>query len=641
MSLLTATSPNVFGRPMHALATAILLTLATNVATAGNHVYRGSLTDGGRPAQGAYDLRLTLLDASGDKQLAAPLTYSAVQIQSGQFQVDLDFGLDLTRYTKLRLRTEVASTGGPFVQVGEPQVFEPKSTLGSVCWDTQGNAGTNDATDFLGTIDNTPLVLRAGNSQVMRFTFPNNVVGGSSANVAGPPGSTSQTISGGGSTALTCGLAGSESCQNSVSANYGTIGGGGGNSVGAQFGVVSGGNRNVALGTGNVIGGGLDNTAGSGVYATVGGGSRNAATGQHSTVAGGYFNYATGVYSSVTGGDDSNANGAYAVVSGGRSNTAAGDHSNVSGGDDSLSSGRASIVPGGTSNCAGGDQSFAAGNRAIVRSGNEAIDVACASGSGDANGDEGTFIWSDAQASNFVSTGANQFLVRASGGAAINGTPPSANGGFEFNVYGNPPDIGFVEVGLIPNPVPNPNTGERIELGAGVGGAGTNDANFRIAHRNNAGAFFEHLSLNGDGSAVVRSNPANTAVGVSLAVGSGSWASLSDRAVKTDIKAIDPEQVLDRLNAMPIKQWRYIGQAADVQHLGPMAQDFRAAFGLGENDTTISTVDADGVALAAIQGLSRQVAAAKAENAALREQLARLEAMVQQVLQPKSGNQPE
>ncbi|AVP96685.1 hypothetical protein C7S18_05465 [Ahniella affigens] len=640
MSLLTTPFRNICGRPMHALAAAIMLTLAANAATAGNHVYRGSLTDGGRPAQGAYDLRLTLLDASGDKQLAAPLTYSAVQIQSGQFQVDLDFGLDLTRYTKLRLRTEVASTGGSFVQVGEPQVFEPKSTLGSVCWDTQGNAGTNDATDFLGTTDGEQLILKVGNAQVMRYDFPDNVIGGSSANGVDTFGDSSQTIAGGGSTATNCGLFLDQPCGNSVVATYGAIGGGGSNSVTNTFGTIAGGNNNTVMGQQGTIAGGINNTA-SAINATIAGGSRNTASGSHSVIGGGFLNQASGFRSGVLTGDQVIASGDYSAVLGGIDNRAMGERSNVAGGTFGLASGVESAVPGGNSNCAGGDTSFAAGTRAIVRSGNGVGDVACAVAGTDANGDEGTFIWSDAQASNFVSTGANQFLVRASGGAAINGTPPNANGGFEFNVYGNPPDTGFVEVGLIPNPVPNPNTGERIELGAGIGGAGTNDANFRIAHRNNAGAFFEHLSLNGDGSTIVRSNPANAAVGVTLAVGSGSWASLSDRAVKTDVAVIDPELILDRLNAMPISAWRYIGQEAGVRHLGPMAQDFRAAFGLGENDTTINTVDADGVALAAIQGLSRQVAAAKAENAALREQLARLEAMVQQVLPPVSGNRPE
>jgi hypothetical protein len=37
-----------------------------------------------------------------------------------------------------------------------------------------------------------------------------------------------------------------------------------------------------------------------------------------------------------------------------------------------------------------------------------------------------------------------------------------------------------------------------------------------------------------------------------------------------------------------------------------MAQDFKTAFGLADSDTGIATVDADGIALAAIQGLNQQ-----------------------------------
>ena len=57
--------------------------------------------------------------------------------------------------------------------------------------------------------------------------------------------------------------------------------------------------------------------------------------------------------------------------------------------------------------------------------------------------------------------------------------------------------------------------------------------------------------------------------------------------------------------------------------MGPMAQDFHAAFGLGANDVTIATVDADGVALAAIQGLNDKL---ERENEALKKRLADLEA---------------
>jgi len=86
--------------------------------------------------------------------------------------------------------------------------------------------------------------------------------------------------------------------------------------------------------------------------------------------------------------------------------------------------------------------------------------------------------------------------------------------------------------------------------------------------------------------------------------------------------------VLDKLVAMPVSEWSYIAQGEGVRHIGPMAQDFAAAFGVGENDTTISTVDADGVALAAIQGLNAKLEAelrqSHAQNAQLQTQLEQL-----------------
>lgn len=81
-----------------------------------------------------------------------------------------------------------------------------------------------------------------------------------------------------------------------------------------------------------------------------------------------------------------------------------------------------------------------------------------------------------------------------------------------------------------------------------------------------------------------------------------------------------------------MQTWNYNSQDAAVRHLGPMAQDFKAAFGLGESDTGITTVDADGVALAAIQGLHRKLEQAlkhrDEHNAELRQRLARIEGLV-------------
>src|SRR5205085_530248 len=91
--------------------------------------------------------------------------------------------------------------------------------------------------------------------------------------------------------------------------------------------------------------------------------------------------------------------------------------------------------------------------------------------------------------------------------------------------------------------------------------------------------------------------------GAKLAAGSGSWSTLSDRSLKANFAAVDGRDVLQRLVSLPVSTWNYQAQGDGIRHMGPMAQDFKAAFGLGEDDRTISTVDEQGVALAAIQGL--------------------------------------
>jgi trimeric autotransporter adhesin len=154
--------------------------------------------------------------------------------------------------------------------------------------------------------------------------------------------------------------------------------------------------------------------------------------------------------------------------------------------------------------------------------------------------------------------------------------------------------------------------------------ATANGAAFYIDQFNGA-TQARRMALNGDGSVVVRSNTTQANTGVTLPANGGSWSSLSDRRLKTAVVAVDPVDVLDRLVSVPIATWSYTAQGERVRHMGPMAQDFAAAFGLGEDDTHIATVDADGVALAAIQGLDAKLAAQRdalaGENAALRRTL--------------------
>jgi hypothetical protein len=99
----------------------------------------------------------------------------------------------------------------------------------------------------------------------------------------------------------------------------------------------------------------------------------------------------------------------------------------------------------------------------------------------------------------------------------------------------------------------------------------------------------------------------NLTTGVKLAPGSGSWSTVSDRAVKTAIEGIDDARILAKVASFPVSEWSYTAQGPSVRHLGPMAQDFRAAFGLGEDEKHISTVDEEGVALASIKALQAEV----------------------------------
>jgi hypothetical protein len=201
-----------------------------------------------------------------------------------------------------------------------------------------------------------------------------------------------------------------------------TIGGGGGggalNEVSAHYGTVAGGVANKAWAEASTVGGGNGNVA-SGLKSTIAGGISNVADGERSTVGGGEANAAHSG-SAIAGGYHNTANGAGSVIGGGSWNVTGSDYA---------------TVPGGLFNVAGGSYSLAAGLKAFVR------DPAA---SGDSNGDEGTFVWADAQDVNFQSSGPNQFLIRAAGGVGVNTNAPDANsltvnglvrsmtGGFKF-----------------------------------------------------------------------------------------------------------------------------------------------------------------------------------------------------------------
>jgi hypothetical protein len=266
------------------------------------------------------------------------------------------------------------------------------------------------------------------------------------------------------------------------------------------------------------------------------------------------------------------ANGFLATVSGGSANTANGFYS---------------TVPGGYENNALGDYSCAAGQNASTYY-------------------SGSFVWADdSSLNNFSDTAANQFCIRAAGGVFLNVSGSS---------------------GLNPAALKVSSTS-----GNGVGlyiAEGSTDAGLVIANTG-SGDILKGFSGGAGGNLVfeVKNNGTVNVNGIALT---------SDRNAKENFANVDSQGVLEKVTALPITEWNYKFNSTDVRHVGPMAQDFHAAFGLdGSDDTHISLVDEGGVALTAIQGLNQkleaQIKGKDAEIQALKERITRLEELMSNV----------
>jgi hypothetical protein len=102
------------------------------------------------------------------------------------------------------------------------------------------------------------------------------------------------------------------------------------------------------------------------------------------------------------------------------------------------------------------------------------------------------------------------------------------------------------------------------------------------------------------------------------------FVSSSDFNLKTDFEAVDLSTVLERVVSMPVKTWRYKSDPQELRHIGPTAQDFAAAFAVGVDDKHIATVDADGVAFAAIKALYQQLQESDRKSREKDQEIARI-----------------
>lgn len=348
----------------------------------------------------------------------------------------------------------------------------------------------------------------------------------------------------------------------------------------------------------NIVGGYSGNFISSTVVGGVigGGGASgfpNRVQSDNATIGGGQGNTATAYgYGATVGGGDSNTASSLATVGGGYHNTASGDYATVGGGNHNTAT-----VYGDNATIGGGDS-------------NTASDIYATIGGGRSN------------------TASNSYATVGGGSYnTANGDHATVGGGWNNTANGNYSMI----LGGSDNTVAGTNS-----MAGGYHAFANGDGCFAWGDTSTTDGIY----CNGNNLWSIRSTggfyfyPGNNAF-CSLTDATG-WqcSSLSDHNAKANIANVDNRDILARLATIPIQTWNYKTQDATVRHIGPMAQDFYAAFNVGADDKHINPVDSEGVALAAIQGLYQTLQDKDAQIAQLQTRLSSLE----QNQQPASFN---
>jgi len=452
-----------------------------------------------------------------------------------------------------------------------------------------------------------------------------------------------------------------------ASADQTTIGGGTTNTASAQGATVGGGGDNQATGAQSTVGGGRFNLA-SGTYAVVGGGGgpvvgdRNTASGSNSFVGGGQNNAASAAHATVAGGRDNVASGAYAAIGGGQTNSATRQYNTVAGGTGNSAIGEQCAVGGGGGNTAGTDASTVYATVAGGRDNAATVSYATVGGGRDnqATGDYATVGGGGGSgvgnaASGDAATVGGGLDNSASGNRATIGggqensatnDHDTVGGGLNNSASGNYSTVG----GGQNNAVPSSGTGATIPGGRNNTAGG--DDSF-VCGASGSDGNFDNCFVFADGNATVADSAnrvffrsaqgcrwyttaAGTGTGVQLGNGSTSWSSISDRDAKRDIEEVDYDAIARRVDdGVKVYTYRMRDQPDEnaTRHVGTMAQEFAAVVDTGKSDRLIDRGDASGVNLALCIATRRQqradrdrIAALEAENAALKERLARVEA---------------
>jgi hypothetical protein len=637
--------------------------------------YQGELERGGVPISDTCTMDFRLYDhASSGSQVAGPITLT-VPINDGLFAVRLDFPhafIGDARWLGIRVGCpgDVAFTDmgrqeltpAPYAlalpglwteQNGtSPNLiggYSGNSVSGGVVGATIGGGGNsgdlNLATGDYGTVgggsgntaDSGHATVGGGADNLASGPYAivggglSNTADGSRATISGGydnwAGGDFTFVGGGESNSATGSYATvGGGLANGAEAIYATVGGGAENAATGDYGAVCGGSNNNAAGDHANVGGGYLNAA-TAPTSTIGGGEHNSVAGRASVIAGGWYNSADGSYAAVGGGVGNSADGfEYATVGGGYNNTAGWSNATVAGGANNEASGSASTVGGGWGNTASGFDATVAGGGSNTASGTSQGYATVGGGSGNtASGD-------------YATVGGGEINTAGGNSSTVAGGWMNSAGGHMATTGGGGNNSASADYATVPGGNQNVASGS-YSFAAGY-----------RAKADDTGAFVwgdsqsYDLYSPGDDTFVVRAGGGiwfgadsapimpvgrfiNTTTGGYLTTG-GAWTDSSDRNLKENYAAVEPQEVLARVAELPITTWSYKAEAPSVRHMGPVAQDFYAAFGLGQDDTHIASLDTGGVALAAIQGLHGQNQALREENATLHAQMDDLEARI-------------
>jgi hypothetical protein len=527
-------------------------------------------------------------------------------------------------------------------------------------WLLGGNASTTAGTHFLGTADNQPLELKVNGLRALRLepkvndaTHSNivNVIGGSSGNFVGA-GVYGATIGGGGAVKFDVFV-----YTNRVEGDFGTLSGGAQNTIqtDAFAGTIGGGSQNTIQSNAyyaTISGGGQNTIQTNAAFTTIGGGAQNTVQSNTfaATIGGGYNN---------TIGTDADS----ATISGGRDNTIqiSAARATIGGGSDNLIETNASstTIGGGVQNkirhssflatIGGGVQNTIQTNADYATIGggigntiqpngeygtipggreNSATNYAFAAGRRAKANHTGSFVWGDAQNADVSSTGTNQFLIRASGGVGIGTTSPNSH--LHVNGDGVDPSL-RVQVSGSSKLVVRENGGTSIGANVTPPADGlyvSGDVGIGRTPAANA------LEVAGDASKTI----------------AGNWLANSDARIKTGVRNVT--HALEKLARVRPVEFRYTDEyraqhpgIEDRPYLNVIAQEFQKVFpeavkSSGEklpNGEPILQVDTYPLTIysaAAIQELNQKVdsenATLRAENAALKLRLEKLEQLIRQ-----------